>query len=206
MDSDIITLLLLWFAWCIIHSGMISLTVTKYLERRLSNNFRYYRLIYNLMAVTTLLPVILYSQSIHSRVIFQWDGSLFWIRAILLTCSILLFHLGSKHYSFRQFLGFRQINSGNSHKSLTKSGALNTSGILNVTRHPWYLATLLIIWSLRQELDTVAILSNSILTCYVIVGTILEEIKLVAEYGEEYNTYKKNVSMLIPIKYLKSRI
>ena len=41
---------------------------------------------------------------------------------------------------------------------------------------------------------------------YVIVGTVLEEHKLLLEYGDEYRRYQKRVSMLIPFRYVKAKI
>jgi hypothetical protein len=40
----------------------------------------------------------------------------------------------------------------------------------------------------------------------LIVGTYLEEKKLIGELGEKYLAYQKRVSMLIPYKWLKSKI
>jgi protein-S-isoprenylcysteine O-methyltransferase Ste14 len=39
---------------------------------------------------------------------------------------------------------------------------------------------------------------NTLLTLYVIIGTWLEERKLVLEFGEAYLQYQKEVPMLIP--------
>jgi len=47
---------------------------------------------------------------------------------------------------------------------------------------------------------------NLILTSYLIVGTYLEEKKLVREFGENYRNYQKKVSMLIPYTWLKKLI
>jgi protein-S-isoprenylcysteine O-methyltransferase Ste14 len=40
-----------------------------------------------------------------------------------------------------------------------------------------------------------------VFTAYVVVGTLLEEKKLVAEFGEEYRSYQRRVSMLVPLKW-----
>ena len=61
-----------------------------------------------------------------------------------------------------------------------------------------------LIWARR--IDVSAIMVNVILTVYLIVGTYLEEKKLVREFGESYRSYQKKVSMLIPYKWLKSNI
>ena len=41
-----------------------------------------------------------------------------------------------------------------------------------------------------------------ILTVYLIIGTFLEERKLVYEFGDQYRNYQKQVSMLLPLKWL----
>jgi protein-S-isoprenylcysteine O-methyltransferase Ste14 len=46
---------------------------------------------------------------------------------------------------------------------------------------------------------------NCILTIYLIIGTILEERKLVLVMGDAYRDYQKRVSMLIPCKWILSK-
>ena len=201
---DYFVLAVLWIIWCGIHSGMISVTATEYLKRRFGSHFRFYRLVFNLVAIVTLIPAILYSQSIQGHVAFRWEGFMIVFQVLLLTISVLLFFAGARHYDMLQFLGLRQIRTGTSHSALTETDKLDTTGILGVTRHPWYLATIMLIWA--RKLDVSTLITNIILTVYLIVGTVLEERKLVIEYGEDYRRYQKKVSMLIPFKYLKSRI
>jgi protein-S-isoprenylcysteine O-methyltransferase Ste14 len=123
---------------------------------------------------------------------------------ILLGIAVLLFFLGGRHYDARQMLGIKQIEEGTSNKVITDTGELDTSGVLCITRHPWYLATILFIWA--RQLDVSAILINIILTSYLIVGTCLEEKKLIREFGEKYIAYQKRVYMLIPYRWLRSKI
>ncbi len=125
-------------------------------------------------------------------------------QVLLLGSAVWLFFLGGRHYDALQFLGIKQIQEGTSNKVLTDTGELDTSGILGITRHPWYLAAILFIWA--RQLDVSAILVNIILTAYLIVGTYLEEKKLIGEFGEQYMTYQDRVSMLLPYKWLKSKI
>ena len=125
-------------------------------------------------------------------------------QVILLGIAVLLIFLGGRHYDARQVLGIKQIREGISNKVITDTGELDTSGVLDITRHPWYLATILFIWA--RQLDVSAILVNVILTSYLIVGTYLEEKKIIGKIGERYLTYQKRVSMLIPYKWLKSKI
>jgi protein-S-isoprenylcysteine O-methyltransferase Ste14 len=183
---------------------MISLRATEYLKRRFGSRFRFYRLVFNLVAIVTIVPVILYDQSIQGPRVFRWEGFMIVFQVFLLAIVVLVFFAGARHYDMLQFLGLRQIRRGTSHSALTETGKLDTTGILGITRHPWYLGTILLIWA--RGFDVSALITNIILTIYLVVGTVLEERKLLIEYGEDYRRYRENVSMLIPFKYLKSMI
>lgn len=189
-------------AWCFLHSAMISISVTEYLKRSLGSRYRYYRLFYNVVSALTLVPVVLFAYSVRTQPIFSWDGYLRIVRLLLLGIGGLLFFLGARHYDARQLLGIKQIQEGTSNKAITDSGELDTSGVLGVIRHPWYSGGMLLIWA--GQLDVSAILVNSILTAYLIMGTFLEERKLVREFGDEYRTYRKRVSLFIPFLWLKA--
>ena len=199
-----IMLSLLVAAWCVLHSAMISITVTEYLRKHLGQAFRFYRLFFNLISFLTLIPVALFAYSIKTQPVFQWDGYLRLGQILIIGTAILLFYLGGRNYDPLVLLGIKQIRAGAANKALTDSGDLDTSGILSITRHPWYLAAILIIWA--RQLDVSAIIVNVIFTSYLVVGTYLEEKKLVKEFGEKYLAYQKKVSMLVPYKWLKAKI
>ena len=194
--KEYIGLILMWCAWCAIHSGMISLNVTDGLKTRLGDRVKYYRLFYNLFALTTIVPLIIYGQNLKGEALFRWDGWLAWVQAGLLVIVMVLFAAGGRKYDMLQFLGLRQIHSSRSHATLTASGDLDTSGILSLTRHPWYLAAIIFVWVDSREMTVSTLIVNIILTIYVIVGTVLEERKLVRELGDQYRDYQAKVSML----------
>jgi len=191
-------------AWCFLHSSMISISVTEYLKRSLGPKFRYYRLFFNVVSALTLVPVVLFAHSVRTQPIFSWDGYLRIVQVLLLGTSGLLFFLGARHYDARQFLGIKQIRKGTSNKAITDSGKLDTSGVLGMVRHPWYSASMLLIWAGQMDVSTIIV--NIILTAYLIIGTFLEERKLVREYGEEYRAYQKRVSMFIPLSWLMLKL
>lgn len=195
-------LVVLWIIWCALHSGMISVTATGYLKRRLGRRFRLYRLIFNLVALVTVIPVIAYEQWLRGPMLFRWQGFLILFQLILLITALLLFLAGARNYDLLQFSGLRQLKTGSSHNALTETGELDTTGVLDITRHPWYLGGILIVWA--RDIDLSALVTNIILTLYFIVGTVLEERKLLIAYGDDYRRYQEKVSMLIPIKWLLS--
>jgi hypothetical protein len=190
--------------WCIIHSVLISNTFLAFIKIKLGARFRFYRISYNFFSFVTFMPIILYAEFIKGENIFIWGGYLQIIRGIILLISLFLFIAGAKHYDGLVFLGIRQIKYFSNHKSLTDSGCFDVSGILSVIRHPWYSAAILLLWT--RNFDSNICLVNVILTSYLIVGSYLEEKKLVVEFGVKYRDYQKNVSMLFPYKWLKSKI
>ena len=65
-----------------------------------------------------------------------------------------------------------------------------------------YFALIIFLWC--QTFRVSDIIVNSILTIYIIIGTKLEENKLVLEFGDAYIKYKQEVPMLIP--FIKRRV
>ena len=197
-------LIIFWITWCATHSGMISLTVKDFLKSRLGSYYRFYRLFYNLVALTTIIPLVFYSQSLKGLVLFRWEGYMTIVQGALLIIVIALVVPGCLKYDLLQLFGFKQIRYGKSYSALSESGKLDTSGILGITRHPWYLAVIIFVWIAYREMYVSTLIVNIILTVYVVTGTFLEERKLVIRFGDNYLVYKNRVSMLFPFKWIFS--
>lgn len=198
-----VILALAWTAYCTLHSAMISETATGFLKRRLGDAFRFYRLFFNIVAVLTLIPLLWYSHSLKQEAIFRWEGAWLVLKYLLQACGILLVVAGARHYSLRQFVGIGQLR-GASSGGLRTGGGIDSSGVLGLVRHPWYTAVVLLLWA--GDLDLAALVGNGVLTVYIAVGTILEERKLVHEFGDAYRSYQGRVSMFLPLKWIRARI
>ena len=190
--------------WCFLHSALISVTLVQALQKRLGSAFKFYRLFYNLVAALSLIPVYLLMRSMPAVPLFQWSGVWIIVQMALLAGGAFLLVAGSRVYDGMQFLGLRQIFSARHDIGLTESGGLHISGILEITRHPWYLAGLLVLWA--RDIDSVSLVVNIIFSLYLIIGAKIEEKKLVREFGEAYVEYQSRVSMLVPWKWLASRL
>ncbi len=199
---EYVVLALLWCLWCTLHSVMISMTITHFLRNRLGNKYRFYRLIFNVVSLITLIPVVLYSRRLKGQLLLEWDGFFLIVQSLLLIIVLTLFFSGLKKYDMLQLSGIRQIKSGNSYASLSATGDIDTSGIFRITRHPWYLAVIILIWI--RDIYVATLIINLILTVYIVIGTLLEESRLIAEYGTSYRNYQEKVSMLFPFKWLSS--
>lgn len=191
-------------AWCALHSAMISVAVTNMLQHHAGTHYRFYRLFFNLVALVTLIPVIVYQHSIQTEAFFNWDGYLRFIQVTFITLGIVLFLLGAKKYDARRFFGITQLNEEHSTKSLNATGELDITGIHRLIRHPWYTGLLLVLWA--RPLDPSTLIINSVFSIYLVIGSRLEERKLVMEFGEAYRQYQRNVSMLLPLKWLRAKI
>jgi protein-S-isoprenylcysteine O-methyltransferase Ste14 len=195
-------LAILWIAFCALHSGLISITFTNFLKQRIKDSYRFYRLFYNIFSIVTLIPVLIYTASIRLQPFFAWTGYLLPVKYLLLFIGILCFVAGARHYSFGQF--YAQIKEGPNHNLINETGELSSRGVLGIVRHPFYAGIFPLIWS--SDLDITALIINIILSIYVLIGTLLEERKLIAEFGDAYREYQQNVSMLFPLKWIKKKI
>jgi len=202
--TDYLILSILLILWCVLHSAMISISVTEYFKKLLGSDYRFYRVFFNLIAILTLLPVAIFAYSVQTQAIFEWNGYKRIGQVLILGLAVWFFLRGGRHYDIHQVIGIKQIKEGSADIAITAAGDLDTSGVLEMTRHPWYLATMLLIWG--RQMDVAAMIVNVILTAYLIVGTYLEEKKLVREFGEKYRNYQKKVSMLLPYRWLKEKV
>jgi protein-S-isoprenylcysteine O-methyltransferase Ste14 len=139
-------------------------------------------------------------------VVFGWQGWGEMLRMLLLLFALVLFWSGAKRYDLRFFLGFDQLASGKATVLLSSSENFSATGIFSLTRHPWYLGSLLFLWSIFPEYSRSVFMAVLILSLYLIVGTFLEERKIVREHGDSYRRYQQQVSMLFPWKWLKARL
>jgi protein-S-isoprenylcysteine O-methyltransferase Ste14 len=194
-------LLAAWLAWCFLHSLLITPVVRRWLRRRLGPHDRGFRLLYNTVAVLTLLPVVLYGRTLHGPELWRWDGPWVALRVAIALLVLWLARAGARKYDLRHFLGLTQLATGADHATLSTSGKLDTTGVLGITRHPWYLAGLMFVWIDEGVVDTPALIENTLLSLYLVVDTVLEERKLVREFGDDYRAYQRRVPMLVPWRW-----
>jgi methanethiol S-methyltransferase len=195
---------LIWGVYCFLHSYLISIRFTKYLQRLLKKYYAWYRLFYVLFSLVLLIIVINYTSGFDNVIIINWVYPWSVIRLIMMWGSLLTFFWAFFfNYDSLSFFGIRQIlNSRKTMDEVPQTG-IKRNGLLGLIRHPMYLCLIIYLWS--QTFRLIDIFVNSILTVYVIIGTILEEKKLVLEFGHDYIKYQRDVPMLIPFtKKLKS--
>jgi methanethiol S-methyltransferase len=203
MRSDCLEFALWWAAYCAVHSWLISIKATKLFQRALGTGYRFFRLFYNIFSIGALVLLIRYSNSprFQGSVLFAWDGNWRFVHYLLVLAAMVLIISGARHYSMSQFFGLQQIRSNRATSALTQSGDFDATGVLSVVRHPWYVAVFFLLWA--KDLNIGAVTVNMVLSAYLVIGTLLEERKLVHEFGDTYREYQEKVSMFLPLKWIR---
>jgi len=194
--SSLVILAAAWSGYCALHSLLITPSLTRFLKTRMGYGYRFYRLIYNVLAVLLLLPLLAFTYSLRGEPLYRWEGMWVVVQWTMVGVSLYLFAAGARKYSMSSFLGLHQLRRQSTRNLINHSGKLDTTGILGVVRHPFYAAIFPLIWS--RNADEATLVVNVVLTLYTIIGTRLEERKLIAEFGDEYRQYQKKVGMFFP--------
>jgi methanethiol S-methyltransferase len=187
----------LWIGYCTLHSLLISISFTNLMTRLLKKYYGFYRLFYVIISFVLLIPLINLTNQMDNIVIITYPYLLNIIRYVLAYGSLLMFLWAFIFdYDVFSFFGVRQIMNIGKTKRTDRSNEIKKKGLLGLMRHPMYLALIIYLWcQIFREMD---ILVNLILTIYIIIGTFLEERKLILEFGDSYIQYQKEVPMLIP--------
>ena len=187
----------IWAGYCFLHSFLISIRFTNYLTRVLKNYYAFYRLFYVLISLVLLIWIINIPTPLDNEIVITNVPPWSIIRQVLTWGSLLMFFWAFFfNYDSLSFFGIRQMLNFGKVKQINPSEEIKKNGLLSLTRHPMYLALIIFLWC--QTFSMADIVVNSILTIYVIIGTVLEEKKLVLEFGDAYRKYQQEVPMLIP--------
>lgn len=188
----------MWSGYCALHSFLISIRFTNLMTRVLKNNYAFNRLGYVIISIVLLVPLIRFEAQFNDPIIFAYGFPLSLLRYLLVAGSLLMFFWAFFfEYDPWSFFGFRQILDGGKTTRKPASGNLRKTGLLGMTRHPMYFALMVSMWCQTFRVSDIVV--NIVLTAYIIIGTRLEENKLVMEFGDAYHTYQQEVPMLIPL-------
>lgn len=192
-----VLIVFMWIGYCALHSYLISTGFTKLMTRLLKNYYAFYRLFYIFISLILLIPLINITAQSDDNVIFIYNYPLSVVRYVLIIGSLLMFGWAFFfNYDSLSFFGIRQILNFGKKKKINQSEGIRKNGLLGIVRHPMYLALIIYLWC--QTFRVMDIVVNTVLTIYIIIGTRLEENKLVLEFGDSYTKYQEEVPMLIP--------
>jgi methanethiol S-methyltransferase len=187
-----IWLLLVIAFWGVLHSLLASNETKDFFRHTFGDGFmRSYRLLYNLFAFFSFLPILYLMMVLPDRPLYEVPAPLNLLMRLGQGIAFLFLIMAILQTDVLSFAGLRQIFEEE------KKGPLVTGGLYRYVRHPLYTFSLLILWLLpNMSLNT--FIAYLALTVYLLIGIVFEERKLLREFGEQYASYRSVTPMLIP--------
>ena len=190
-------LALAWLMYFIVHSIIASLGLKNWVSKHHPGWMPAYRLGFNLIAVVLLLGPLWMVHIFRGELLWQWQGYEKIIANSLRFSAIAGFLWTLKYYDGSEILGTRQLKQGE--KSVEDQEHFHISPIHRYVRHPWYFLGMVYIWA--GDMGAAWLISCIMLSLYFIIGSRLEERKLLAYHGETYTRYTKAVPGLFPLPW-----
>jgi len=187
-----IILVILWLLFGILHSLLAANWWKRGVQRWLGKNYKYYHFSYSVFAAVSLIGILVFQGYLDSLLLYMAPV---WVK--LLLCLPLLIGLLTMGALIRKY--FFALSGISIFYKEQAPVVLELGGLHRYVRHPLYSGTLLFIWSLFFMYPYLKnLLACIVITGYTVLGAMLEEKKLVAQFGEKYVAYKRRVPMLMP--------
>jgi protein-S-isoprenylcysteine O-methyltransferase Ste14 len=194
--SDLIAVTVWTSVWCLGHSWFVSHTWRNLVLRHFPRYHVFSRLVYVIFSLLSVGLLMSWIRTLPAVTLFDWPGWWTWVRWLGLSEAVFLFWLGTRSYDNRSFLGVTQALNYLTGRP-TRQARFHSTGILNVIRHPWYTGTILLLVFCLPYTD-VNLVWRAVFLIYTLVGTELEERKLLKDFGEGYAAYRTRVPRFIP--------
>lgn len=197
MSPMLLWLVAAWLGYFIIHSVLASLMVKNWVAHRWPRLMPWYRLFFNVVATVLLVVPLYLTWAIGGESLFAWKGLWWWLGNGLALAAVAGFIYSLRHYDGSEFLGLRQLRDGE--RRVEDQERFRISPLHRHVRHPWYFLGLILIWT--RDMTAAMLVSAIMMTLYFILGSWLEERKLLAYYGEAYREYRRRVPGLLPLPW-----
>jgi protein-S-isoprenylcysteine O-methyltransferase Ste14 len=182
------------------HSGMVRRPFRARLSRVLPA--RYDGAFYAISSGLVLTLVFVLWQRVDTPV-FRLQGIARWLAT---ACSLLAAGLlalsGYKVRRTIDFVGLRPIRAHLRGLS-PRPAPFIVDGPYRWVRHPLYSCILVLLWA-RPEMMADGLLLAVLWSGWIVVGTVLEERDLVADFGDVFRRYQRQVPMLVPWRLMGS--
>ncbi|SFQ53813.1 NnrU family protein [Hymenobacter arizonensis] len=184
-----------------LYFGLHSLLATTWLKEAVARQWpsaaRFYRLFYNQVSVWGFLLILRYQNQLPETQFFTPSLLALGLGYALLATGVVVAVAALRGYDLAEFAGWAYVRRG----SAAANVPLQTGGFNGVVRHPLYLGVglgLLGFWLLAPTGPRTVFVGCNL--AYLLVGTRLEERKLLTRFGAAYARYQKQVPQLLPLK------
>jgi protein-S-isoprenylcysteine O-methyltransferase Ste14 len=185
----------------VVHSYLAGQDVKQGVRRRVGDRAYegFYRLGYNLLAVVMLAPVGVLLVAQPGNVVWQVESA----ALALLFNGLRLLGLAALavallQIDWRRFAGLAQVAAYFDGRPLPlPDEPLQTGGLYGYVRHPLYVASLLVLWP-APTMTEALLAFNLGTTAYFLLGSLVEERRLVRAFGPAYLAYRARVPWMLP--------
>jgi methanethiol S-methyltransferase len=185
---------LLWTTFYLVHSVFASLTVKAWVHKKLPALFPFYRILYNGFAIGSFMLVSWYVSGLPDTALWETSHAIRLSGIALLIFGLVMLVIALANYNLNEFVGIEPMAEfAPGIKKLTVTGPNRWM------RHPLYTATLILLVGYVMLSPTRnTLLFVCISAIYIVIGSILEEKKLVKFYGSDYINYRERVKRFFP--------
>lgn len=194
---DMALLLIFWLTYFAFHSVLASLAVKRRVAAAYPGAMPFYRLGFNLLAVLLLLPVLWFMYGHPGPMLWRWQGMGALLANGLALAALFGFWRSLEAYDMGEFLGLRQWKSHT--RRVEDQEHFHLSPFHRFVRHPWYFFGLVLIWT--RDMNAALLLSSALISLYFVIGSRLEEKKLLVYHGAVYRRYMACVPGLVPLPW-----
>ena len=194
---DIVLLSFCWIGYFALHSALAALALKRRVAAAWPQLMPYYRLTYNILASLLILPILWLTYHDPGPLLWRWQGAAAWLANGLALAAIFGFVLSLKSYDMQEFLGLRQLQLNL--RKVEDQEHFHLSPFHRYVRHPWYFFGLVLLWT--RDMNATTLLSGVFITLYFVIGSRLEEKKLLVYHGDTYRRYMAHVPGLIPLPW-----
>lgn len=202
LDVSIIVLLFAVFGYT--HSLLASEKVKIQFKKLFGELIAFYRLLYNLLSLISVYLIYEFSPKPYI-IIYDlpnpYDLIVFVPQILSLAGVLWVF----RYICFKEFLGLDQIKRFLEKRyttGLDEEFTLRIEGPYRYSRHPVYFFSITFLL-FRPVMDLFYLTFFICIVAYFYIGSYYEEKKLVRQFGEVYENYKKEVPGIFPIKLFK---
>lgn len=191
MTSQLLALIIGLLLYAVLHSLLVAPGIRHRLEKLVPS--RAYRLLYNVVA-TVLLALLWLATDTAFPVLWNLHGIPALLLRLLQGAAAVLFLLALRSIDLWHFLGLRQLLG-----APPEEARLVTHGAYTLCRHPTYLSVC-VFFSAWPRMDLRWLVVAIWLWLYCLVGSIFEERRLEAQFGQAYRSYRAAHPRLLPFR------
>lgn len=180
----------------VIHSILAAHRTKKWVQNWLgvTRYNRFYRLFFSIQAAVLFTPILALVAILPDQVLYQISAPWVYLTTAIQILTVLALVHSVMLTGALRFAGVLQALDP---EQAQKPIAMVSHGLYRWVRHPLYTCTFLFIWLVPVMSWNVFALNIGI-SVYTLLGALLEERKLLSEFGKPYDEYRRRTPFIIP--------